>query len=344
MKIAILVPNFSEYSGDARVAELQANDLECEGNDVSIFALDANMNLENKNLFIMGMPKSLFWQRVYRLTFPLDLIKTFKWLPKLKDFDVVISHLYPMNWLAFLAKKFYNTNYIYWYHGIPDPEIYPSLHETLYLKMFILFTKYTVQNADRAVSVSKAAQIELKKYTGLNSDVVYNRSNLERFHEGIDGSKIRMKHKLNNDPVILNVGRVCPQKGAHLLIEAFELVKKKIPNAKLVIVGKHTYEYYSKQLREQSNNSVIFAGYVSDEELSQYYSMCDIYATCSLWETFNIPLIEAQGCGKPVVAFDIGPHSEVINEFGVLIEKGNIAKFAEACMAKLYEVKGDQVG
>ena len=344
MKIAILVPNFAEYSGDARVAELQAEELIKEGNDVAIFALAADIKPKNAKLFVMGMPKSLFWQRVYRLVFPLDLIKTFRWLPKLKDFDLVISHLYPMNWLAFLAKKFYKVEYTYWYHGIPEPELYPNLYERIYLKIFIFLTKITVQNVDRAVSVSNAARIEFKKYTGVDSEVIYNRPNLERFHEGIDGSEIRKRHNLGSDPVILNVGRVCPQKGAHLLIEAFNLVKQKIPNAKLVIVGKHTYDYYSKELKEKCDSSVIFAGYVPDEELPQYYAMCDIYATCSLWETYNIPLAEAQICGKTVVAFDIGPHREVIDENGVLVEKGNIEKFAEACIHKLREVRGDLIG
>lgn len=334
MKIAILVPNFAEYSGDARVAELQAEDLSKEGNEVAIFALEADIKPRNAKLFVMGMPKSLFWQRVYRLIFPIDLIKTFRWLPKLKDFDLIISHLYPMNWLAFQAKKFYNVKYTYWYHGIPDPELYPNLHERIYLRMFIFLTKVTVQNADRAVSVSNAARKEFKRYTGLDSEVIYNKPDLERFYEGIDGSKIRKKYNLGNDPVFLNVGRVCPQKGAHLLIDAFALVKEKIPNAKLVIVGKHTYDYYSNELKEKCDSSVIFAGYVPDEELSQYYAMCDIYATCSLWETFNVPIAEAQACGKPVVAFNIGPHPEVIGKDGALVEEGNIQEFAEACIDK----------
>jgi 1,2-diacylglycerol 3-alpha-glucosyltransferase len=344
MKIAILVPNFVEYSGDARVVELQAEELAKEGKDIVIFALGASIKPKNARLFVMGMPKSLFWQRIYRLIFPLDLIKTFRWLPRLKNFDLIISHLYPMNWLAFLAKKFYNIQYTYWYHGIPDPELYPNLYERIYLRMFIFLTKHTVQNVDRAVSVSKAAQKEFKRYTGLDSEVIYNHPDLKRFHEGMDGSGIRKKHNLGDDPVLLNVGRVCPQKGAHLLIEAFNLVKQKIPNAKLVIVGKHTYDYYSKELKEKCDSSVIFTGFVSDEELPYYYAMCDIYVTCSLWETYNIPLAEAQICRKPVVAFDVGPHREVIDEHGILVEEKNIEAVADGCIHKLREVRGDLIG
>jgi len=345
MKIAILVPNFAEYSGDARVAELQAEELVKEGNDVTIFALGANIEPKTAQIFVMGMPKSLFWERVYRLIFPIDLIKTFRWLPKLKNFDLIISHLYPMNWLAFLAKKIYKTKYIYWNHGMAGPEFFsnPKLYERIYSRIFIFLTKITVQNADHVVSVSKYAQKEFKKYTGVDSEVIYNKPDLKRFHEGMDGSEIRKKYNFGSDPVILNVGRICPQKGAHLLIEAFKLIKQEIPNAKLVIVGRHTYDYYSKKLKEMADDSVIFSGFVPDEELPYYYAACDIYATCSLWETYNIPLAEAQICGKPVVAFDVGPHSEVIDENGIIVEEGNIEKFAEACIRKLREVRGDLV-
>ena len=59
-----------------------------------------------------------------------------------------------------------------------------------------------------------------------------------------------------------------------------------------------------------------------------------------LWPiTKDIPLAEAQACGKPVVAFDIGPHPEVIDENGALIETGNIEKFAQACIKKLRRVR-----
>lgn len=344
MKVAILVPNFSEYSGDARVAELQAERFVEEGNEVAIFALDANIKLKNVDIFVLGMPKRLFLQRIYRLIFPLDFTKTIKWLPQLKDSDLIISHLYPMNWLAALAKKIYGVNYTYWYHGIPDPKLYPKLYERIYLHIFILLTRCTVKNVDRLVSVSNAARVEFSNYTGLESEVIYNHPDMKRFHEEIDGSEIRKKHNLGSDPVILNVGRVCPQKGAHLLIKAFNLILEYVPSAKLVIVGKHTYDYYLNDLKKQCGDAVIFAGYVSDAELPQYYSMCDIYATCSLWETYNIPLTEAQLCGKPVVAFDIGPHSEVIDKDGILVEERNIKQFAQSCITKLHEVRGDTVG
>lgn len=336
-RIALLVPNFASYSGDARVVELQAKELRNLGKDIDIITFHDEID-SDLSVISIGMPKSLFWQRIYRLIFPIDYIKVNKVLKDLRNYDLVVSHLYPMNWLAYLAKKRYDVKYVYWYHGIPTPSLQPYHYERLYLRLFIWATKVTIHNADLVVSVSKSAREELKRYTGLDSIVIYNKTDLSRFNKQINGTTVRERYNLGEAPVILNVGRICPPKGADLLIRAFNIVKETIPDAKLIIIGKPTYAYYMKELEAIADDSVIFAGFVSDEELPLYYAMCDIYATCSLWETFNVPIAEAQACGKPVVAFDIGPHPEVIDTNGVLVEEQNIEKFAEACISKLREL------
>lgn len=337
MKIAILVPNFVEMDGAARVAEVQAKELIKQGNQVDVFAFAADIPPSNFKVHVMGMPKSLFWQRIYRLIFPLDILKTFRWLPKLRKYDEMIVHLYPMTWLGYLAKKFYKVKYTFWYHGIVPPLTFPHFYERAYMRLQILLTKLTVRNVDRAVSVSKYGRKELKISTGLDSEVVYNKVDLARFHPEIDGRKIREKHGLGNDPVILFVGTLRPVKGVHLLIQAFKIVKQKIPKAKLVVVGRPDYPYYFEQLKQMSDESVIFAGFVPREELPYYYAACDIYASCSLWEIHNVSAIEAQACGKPIVVWHES-FRETIKD-GVLVEMGNIEKFAKACIEKLMQVK-----
>lgn len=166
-RIAILVPNFAEADGGARVARLQAEELSAEGKYVAVFALAADMKPRGADLFILKMPKRLLWQRIYRLVFPLDIFKTIKWVRRLKNFDEVIVHLYPLTWLGLLAKKFYRIKYTFWYHGIMDPHFFPYFHERIYIRSQILLTKLTVVNVDRAVAVSKYIQKELKEYIGL---------------------------------------------------------------------------------------------------------------------------------------------------------------------------------
>ncbi len=330
MKIAFLVPNFSKIDGGARAAEVHARELAEEGNEVAIFALAADIKPRNASLYVLGMPGNMLWRRAYRLIFPLDIIKTIRWLPRLKNFDMVIAYFYPLTWLAYLAKKFYHVKYTFWYIGLSDPKLYTRLHERIYIRLHIFFTKCTTRNVDRAVAISQYSQQEMKQNTGLDGEVVYSKVDMEKFRPGMDGAEIRQKHDLGNDPVILFVGALHPGKGIHLLISAFSLVKERLPKAKLVIGGRPDHAYYFERLKQMSDDSVIFAGFVNDELLPLYYGMCDVYATASLQENFNLPLVEAQMCGKPVVAFDLGSHPEVIDNSGILVEPDNIEKFAEA--------------
>lgn len=330
-----MIPNFVEFDGGAQNARIQAEDLAREGHYLAIFTFAADIKPENVEVFIMGMPQSSFWERIYRLLFPLDFVKTLKWLPKLKSFDQIIAYYYPMTWIAYLAKKRYKVKYTFRYSGIMDPKLLPHLHERIYMRLHILFTRLTVRNADHAISVSKFAGEELKKYTGLDSEIVHDLVDAKRFHVGIDGSSVREALGLGEAPVMLSVGAIRPVKGFHFLVKAFNLITKEIPEARLIIIGKPTFDYYFDQIKQISSDSITFIDCVPNKDLPYYYAACDLYTTCSLWETFNRPLAEAQVCGKPVIAFDMGPHPEVTNENGILVEPGNIEKFAQACIKKL---------
>lgn len=329
MRIAILVPNFSKYSGDARVAEIQAKALSKKGHFVTIFTLKSDIASKEYNLFVIGAPPTPLLERIYRLIFLPPPHRAIKCIIELGKYDLVISHNYPMNWLAYLSKQLRaHQTYCYYDHGVVNYQNFSFL-EKIYTKIFKFMAKITISNADFSVSVSKYLHEELKKW-GLNSYIVYNGIDTNKF-QNADGSNVRKKYNLGNSPVILFVGRIAPPKGVHLLIKVFKIVKENIPNTKLVIVGKQTFNHYFEYLKRISNNSIIFAGYVSDEDLPHYYAACDVYCTCTLWEGFNLPLVEAQATGKPVVAFDIGPHREIVvnGATGFLVPPYNLQSFAE---------------
>lgn len=333
MKIAILTPTFNYYSGIDRVVELQAEDYAKKGNKVIVIALESGIMPKNYKVETLGMPKNLVLQRLYRLLFFLDF-KKIQYYKNLKEYDVVISHFYPMNWLAYLAKKKYNIRYVYFNHGINTTGLLNNFWQKAYMKMFSFFTNITLRNVDEAYSVSKYLRDDLKKTSGIDSKVVYNRIDNTRFNKNMKGGNIIKKYNLKNKKVLLYVGRIAPHKGIHLLLEAFDIIKKEILNAKLLIVGKPTFNNYFKNLKKTAGSDVIFTGFVDDKYLPYYYAACDLYVTASLWEGFNIPAAEAQACGKKAVAFNIGPHPEIIKN-GILVEKGNVKQFAEVIIKLL---------
>ena len=264
---------------------------------------------------------------LYRLFFFIDQKKIKETAKKLRDFDTAISHFYPMNWIAIEAKKRYGVRYIYHNHGVGEPRLFTKPGERLYMNIFRHFNNDTIKKCDEAVSISNYLRDVLKAETGVNSKVVYDRIDAKRFRKGLDKSRIRKKLKIGNSPMFLFVGRISPHKGVHLLIKAFNLAN--IKDAKLIIIGKHTFQKYSKALRQMAGRDVIFIRDVKDNDLPYYYAACDAYTTASLWEGFNLTVVEAQSCGRPVVAYNTSSHPEVVKK-GILVEPENTDLFADA--------------
>ena len=337
MKIAILTPTFSHFSGIDRVVEMQAIDYAKKHDKVTVFALESTIKPKGFRVEVLGMPRNMFMQRLYRLFFFLDIKKIKNTAKKLKDYDTAISHFYPMNLIAQYAKKKYNVRYVYHNHGIGYSKLFGNIFEKAYMKLFKFFNRLSLKNVDDAVSISKFLQNELKSEIGLESKVIYDKVDSKKFRKGIDGSRIRKSLGIkNNEKLLFFIGRLSPHKNIHTLIKIFNIVNEEMPYTKLLIVGKPTFPAYYKKLKEIANKNVIFRESVSDKELPYYYAACDLYVTASLWEGFNLPIAEAQACGKKVVAFDVCSHPEVVKN-GILVKKGDIEGFANAIQSLLKE-------
>jgi glycosyltransferase involved in cell wall biosynthesis len=338
MKIAILSSFYCEWDGVSRVITDQTLEFISQGHEVAIFVQYSDMNPPEKVvLYSIGLPHSDFLVAFNNILFPLDLLRLVRWGALLGKYDIIYAHRYPMTWLAFYTKKIHGKKYIYYHHHFNPPKAFSRLTERLYASLRYPIEKSIASKADSAISISQYSHTQLMKETGLDSTVIYNKIDTKRFHPGIDGSVVRKRFDLGNNPVILYLGQISPTKGAYLLISAFNLVLREIPNAYLIMAGKQPYRNHMAKLRALANRSVIFTGVVADDEVPLFYGACNVYATASLWEGFNIPVVEAQACGRSVVAFNIGPHPEVISnsEKSKLVPPGDIEAFAASIITFL---------
>ncbi len=340
-KIALLSPTLVTFAGSDRVVVNEALRY-AKDYKVTIFTFKAETELVEKlskksiKVEILGMPRNPFLERLYRLFFFLDIWKIDKIVENLKGYDEVISFLYPMTIPADIVKtKKPQIKYTYYDVGVAYPELFDGFFQKNYMRLFSFFTAKTVKKADAAISISEFSREQLKKQTGLNSQVFEVKIDKKRFNTNVNKrygkeiKSIREKYGLNGE-VLLYVGRISPHKGIHLLLDAFKSVRQSFNNAKLIIIGKPTFSGYYKKVKEKGSKigNVIFTGFVPDEELPAYYATCDVYVTCSGWECFDMPIVEANYCGKPAVAFNIGSHSEVLKKGG-LIKENDIERFSD---------------
>ena len=112
-------------------------------------------------------------------------------------------------------------------------------------------------------------------------------------------------------PTVLALGRLATNKGYDLLIDAFDRVVRRMPQAMLhlAVGGTRLDPQESRILAELEarvrslglTSSVRFGGYVADEDLADHYRAADVFALSSRYEPFGMTAIEAMACGAPTV-------------------------------------------
>ena len=131
---------------------------------------------------------------------------------------------------------------------------------------------------------------------------------------------------------IVFIGRIDPQKNLTHLVTAFSIVHKKNPYTKLRMIGKGNVVDSMKELTESLaiTDAVSFEGVRKDIE--QIYATADLVVLSSEYEGMPNCLIEAIGCGIPIVSYDcpLGP-AEIVEDHvnGFLVEYNNIEQLAE---------------
>jgi len=175
---------------------------------------------------------------------------------------------------------------------------------------------------------------------GVPMRVVHNGVNLEQFRpDPCLGDSMRTSLGIRGGPVILYVGRVCTQKGSDVLCDAFASVRSKIRSAHLVVAGpaKQFGEERGDELTERIREvGGLYLGPVAEEVLCSLYNACDLFVLPTReWEMFGMVALEAQACGKPVVATLHGGLPEVIGPTsGALVAAGD----ANALANKIHEL------
>ncbi|MGE3880113.1 MAG: glycosyltransferase family 4 protein [Planctomycetota bacterium] len=168
-------------------------------------------------------------------------------------------------------------------------------------------------------------------------------------------------------PVFLFVGRISPEKGLHVLIEAFAVVLRSHPNARLKIVGPHAvtsrellidlsddpkvralasfcdgdYLEHLKRLAAPLGSSVTFTGPAAQTDLPALYANATIVVQPSLYESFGMPILEAMASSRTVIATRAGGMQDLVNDGvdGILVESGSASSLA-AAMVRLLDEPG----
>lgn len=172
-------------------------------------------------------------------------------------------------------------------------------------------------------------------------DVIPNGIKREKFlFDFPDAQNFRRRFAGDHEPLIASVGRMVPEKGFQVMLEAAVNVLREIPQARFVIAGKGPM---LDELRGRAHAYGIadrfsLPGYVSDEDLLKILRVADVGVYPSLYEPFGIVALEAMAAHTPVVVSDTGGLGGIVEHgvTGIKTYKGSADSLAWGIKQILY--------
>ena len=351
MKILMLTWEYPPriVGGIARVVHDLSKRLIKDGHEVTVvtykegnvpdYENDKGVNVYRVNNYMINPNNFIDW--IMQLNFNM-LAKTTEIINKEGPFDVIHAH----DWLVAYAAKSLKDSF-----GIP---IVSTIHATEAgrnsgihdeTQRYINDTEWLLTyEATEVIVNSNYMKGHVQGLFGLPFDkisVIPNGINLNNF-TGIDRDyDFRRRFAMDNEKIILYVGRLVYEKGVQHLISAMPKILENYHDSKLVIAGKGGMidELKSQVDSMGLSNKVYFTGYLNQKEVQKMYKCADVAVFPSTYEPFGIVALEAMLAGIPTVVSDIGGLNEIV-EHGVNGMKsytGNPNSIADSVLSLLFD-------
>lgn len=172
------------------------------------------------------------------------------------------------------------------------------------------------RSADTVICCSDYMVEEVVRLFGLAGKKVFSIPN------GVDPANLGIPRKLvpgekdtySAEKSIIFLGRLVPEKGVQVLLEALSILLRQLPDLKLLVAGAGPYADYLKTMAGDMGlqGNTEFLGFLQEEQRNYYLRQADVAVFPSLYEPFGIVALEAMAAQIPVIVSDTGGLSEVV--------------------------------
>ena len=141
----------------------------------------------------------------------------------------------------------------------------------------------------------------------------------------------------DSSPIILSAGRIAREKSVWQLLKAFRQVQLKVPNAKLVVLGRGPLLKSFRHKAAAFGGQVLVPGAVFGDQLKGWYARANAYWTASTTENFSAGIMESLASGTPVIAAAAGGNIEQVVDgvSGYLVPSGDYSAMAQNTISLL---------
>jgi 1,4-alpha-glucan branching enzyme len=172
------------------------------------------------------------------------------------------------------------------------------------------------RSADAVICCSNYMVEEVVRLFGVTSQKVFSIPNgVDPANLGIPRQLVPGKKEASpGEKTIFFIGRLVPEKGVQVLLEAFSILLRQLPDAKLLVGGTGPYTGYLKARAEEMGlqGRTEFLGFLDEEKRNYHLKQADVAVFPSLYEPFVIVALEAMADQIPVIVSDTGGLSEVV--------------------------------
>ena len=332
----------SKYCGGAESFIFSfAKHLSDRGIEVELFTFNpackgVTINFENIRIHYFGkIFKIPFLNKKY---IPLST----EFYKSLNDSDLIHcqgSFYHPLTDLVCILKLFHKKPIIVTHHATQGRI---TIIHRLRDRLGIRFLKF----ADKIIIPSKNSRYLYSKYLDKLEEIPLGIIT-STFKPLENKNDLRKSRNLPTDvPIILFAGYLVHYKGVYKLIEAFEIVKREISDALLIISGDGPVKDNLKSIVKKKDlaKSVVFLGRTLHSRICELYNLSDLLVLLSIkdekylpeGECFPISILEAMSCSLPVVVTNVGgPKCIVEPEFGLRVDPLDVQGIAEAAISIL---------
>lgn len=307
--------------------------------DVPEYENDKGVNVYRVDNYMIHPNNFIDW--IMQLNFNM-LSKATEIINKEGGFDVIHAHDWLVTYAAKSLKNAYDIPIVATIHateagrnsGIHD-ETQRYINDTEWLLTY---------EATEVIVNSNYMKNEIQRLFGLPFDkinVIPNGINLSNF-TGIERDyDFRRQYAMDNEKIILYVGRLVYEKGVQHLIAAMPKILSNYNDAKLIIAGRGGM---MDELRAEASNlglndKIYFTGYLNSKQVQKMYKCADVAVFPSTYEPFGIVALEAMLAGVPTVVSDVGGLDEIVTHGvdGMKSYAGNANSIADSVTALLYD-------
>ena len=215
-----------------------------------------------------------------------------------KDYDIIhIHHPDPMASLALFLSGYKGKVVLHWHSDI--------LKQKTLLKLYKPLQDWLIKRADVIVGTTPVYVKESPFLNKVQHKIDYIPIGVEPLVADKEKAE-KLKQKYKNKHIVFSLGRLVEYKGYEYLIKAAQHLDE---NYQIIIGGKGPLmESLTNLIAELGvQDRVTLLGFVEDEDIPDYFEVCDMFCLSSIWKTeaFAIVQIEAMSCGKPIVCTHI---------------------------------------